>query len=141
MLTSKEPKIPNNLISVAKKTPGMTAGIVCADHESSMESAKKAIELDPAYGDAYLNLGIAMLAEEKTIVDEMNNNLSNFKKYDALQAKQKALYEKVLPYLIKADNIKRSLGTVRMLLNIYDTLEKEAEADALRPIFKKMRNQ
>ena len=87
----------------------------------------------------YLNLGISMLAEEKAIVDEMNNNLSNFKKYDALQAKQKALYEKVLPYLIKADNINRSLGTVRMLLNIYDTLEKEAEADALRPIFKKMR--
>ena len=46
MLTSKEAKIPNNLISVAKKTPGMTAGIVCANHESSMESAKKAIELD-----------------------------------------------------------------------------------------------
>ena len=46
MLTSKEAKIPNNLISVAKKTPGMTAGIVCADHDSSMESAKKAIELD-----------------------------------------------------------------------------------------------
>ena len=46
MLTSKEAKIPNNLISVAKKTPGMSAGIVCADHESSMESAKKAIELD-----------------------------------------------------------------------------------------------
>ena len=82
-----------------------------------------------------------MLAEEKTIVDEMNNNLSNFKKYNVLQSKQKALYEKVLPYLVKADNIKRSLGTVRMLLNIYDTLEKEAEADALRPIFKKMRNQ
>jgi len=82
-----------------------------------------------------------MLGEGKNNVDEKNNNLSNFKKYDALQAKQKALYEKVLPYLIKADNIKRSLGTVRMLLNIYDTLEKEAEADALRPIFKKMRNQ
>ena len=42
----KEAQIPNNLISVAKKTPGMTAGIVCADHESSMESAKKVIELD-----------------------------------------------------------------------------------------------
>ena len=119
-------------------------GVVNAN-ENKTEAAigfyKKAIELDPAYGDAYLNLGIAMLAEEKTIVDEMNNNLSNFKKYDALQAKQKALYEKVLPYLIKADNINRSLGTVRMLLNIYDTLEKEAEADALRPIFKKIRNQ
>ena len=58
-----------------------------------------------------------------------------------MQAKQKALYEKVLPYLVKADSIKRSEGTVRMLLNIYDTLEKEAEADALRPIYKKMRTQ
>ena len=44
MLTSKEAKIPDNLISVAKKTPDMTAGIVCADHESSMESAKKKTE-------------------------------------------------------------------------------------------------
>ncbi|MDC0232736.1 bifunctional enoyl-CoA hydratase/phosphate acetyltransferase [Pelagibacteraceae bacterium] len=46
MLTKKEVKIPNNLISVAKKTPGMTAGIVCANHDSAMDSAKKAVELD-----------------------------------------------------------------------------------------------
>ncbi len=46
MLTEKEAKIPYNLISVAKKTPGITAGIVCANHESSMDSAKKAVELD-----------------------------------------------------------------------------------------------
>jgi len=46
MLTSKETKIPINLISVAKKTPGMTAGIVCANHDSSIDSAKKAVELD-----------------------------------------------------------------------------------------------
>ena len=102
---------------------------------------KKAIELDPSYGDAYLNLGITLLSEEKSIVDEMNNNLSNFKKYDELQAKQKALYEEVLPYLVKADNIKRSEDTLRMLLTIYDTLEKEAEADVLRPIYKEMRTQ
>ena len=75
-------------------------GVVNAN-ENKTEAAigfyKKAIELDPNYGDAYLNLGIAMLVEEKAIVDEMNDNLSNFKKYDALQAKQKALYEKVFP--------------------------------------------
>ena len=46
MLTSKEAKIPINLISVAKKTPCMTAGIVCANHDSSIDSAKKAVELD-----------------------------------------------------------------------------------------------
>jgi len=46
MLTKKEAKIPNNLIAVAKKTPSMTAGIICANHESSIESTKKAVELD-----------------------------------------------------------------------------------------------
>jgi len=54
---------------------------------------------------------------------------------------KKKLYEKALPYLIKADSIERSLDTVRMLLNIYDTLGKEVEADELRPIYKKMRDQ
>ena len=46
MLTKKEAKIPNNLIAIAKKTPCMTAGIVCADHNTSMDSAKKSVELD-----------------------------------------------------------------------------------------------
>jgi len=67
-------------------------GVVNANEdkiEAAIKFYKKAIELDPAYGDAYLNLGISMLAEEKAIVDEMNNNLSDFDKYDELQEKQK----------------------------------------------------
>jgi phosphate acetyltransferase len=46
MLTKKEALIPNNLISLAIKTPDIPAGIVCADHNSSMDSAKKAVELN-----------------------------------------------------------------------------------------------
>ena len=46
MLTKKEVEIPHNLISLAKKTPGIAAGIVCADHETSIDSAKKAVELN-----------------------------------------------------------------------------------------------
>ena len=45
MLQSKESQIPNNLISLAKKTPNLSAGIICANHDSSMESAKKSVEL------------------------------------------------------------------------------------------------
>ena len=45
MLQSKEAQIPNNLISLAKKTPNLSAGIICANHDSSMESAKKSVEL------------------------------------------------------------------------------------------------
>ena len=46
MLQSKESQIPNNLISLAKKTPNLSAGIICANHDSSMESAKKSVELN-----------------------------------------------------------------------------------------------
>jgi len=46
MLQSKEAQIPNNLISLAKKTPNISAGIICANHDSSMESAKKSVELN-----------------------------------------------------------------------------------------------
>lgn len=107
--------------------------------DESIEYYKRAIELDPEYGDAYMNLAIAILSGEQAIVDEMNENLSNFKKYDELQGKQKALYKKALPYLEKADSIKRSIDTVKSLLNIYDVLRMEEKADALRPIYKKMR--
>jgi len=119
-------------------------GVVNANQNKTEEAIgfyKKAIELKPDYGDAYMNLALALLGGEKEIVEEMNKNLSNFNKYDELQEKQKALYKKALPYLMKADSIKRSKGTVRTLLNIYDTLEMEKEADALRPIYKEMRAQ
>ena len=46
MLQSKEAQIPNNLIALAKKTPNLSAGIICANHDSSMESAKKSVELN-----------------------------------------------------------------------------------------------
>jgi len=46
MLQSKEAQIPNNLLSLAKRTPNLSAGIICANHDSSIESAKKSVELN-----------------------------------------------------------------------------------------------
>lgn len=102
---------------------------------------KKAIELKPDYSDAYLNLAIAILAGDKEIVDEMNKNFNNAKKYNELLKKQKQVYKKALPYLEKADNLKRSEDTVRTLLNIYDNLEMEVEGDKLRVIYKEMKGE
>ena len=53
----------------------------------------------------------------------------------------KDLNKEALPSLEKADNLKRSLDTVKNLLNIYDSLEMTSKADALRPVYKEMRNQ
>ncbi|WP_299050490.1 tetratricopeptide repeat protein [uncultured Polaribacter sp.] len=117
---------------------------VVNQNEGRMEEAKKyygkALELKPDYQNALLNYAIAILAGEQAIVEEMNKNLSNFKKYDALAAKQKALYKEALPYLEKADSLERNYDSVRTLLNIYDTLEMTEKADALRPVFKEMRS-
>jgi len=46
MISNKEAQIPNNLLSFAQKSPNLSAGIICANHDSSMESAKKAVELN-----------------------------------------------------------------------------------------------
>lgn len=108
--------------------------------EEAVKFYKKAIELDPNYADAYLNLSVAILGEEKAIVEEMNENLSNNSKYDELEKKQQDVYRKALPYMEKADSLKRSIDTVKTLLNLYDTLGMESKADALRPTYKEMKN-
>lgn len=109
--------------------------------EDAIKYYKKAIELKPDYGDAYMNLAVAILSGEQVLVEEMNKNLSNFKKYDELEKKQKALYKRALPYLEKADKIARTEDTVKSLLNIYDVLLMNDKADALRPVYNKMRGQ
>ncbi|SDS18561.1 Tetratricopeptide repeat-containing protein [Polaribacter sp. KT25b] len=119
-------------------------GVVNANEKHTEEAIgyyKKAIELKPDYADAYMNLAVAILSGEQEIVAEMNKNLSNIKKYDELELKQKALFRRALPYLEKADELNRSEETVRSILNIYDILRMNDKADALRPIYKKMRGQ
>ena len=106
--------------------------------EEAIKYYEKAIEIKPDYGDAYMNLAVAILSGEEALVKEMNNNLSNFKKYDELEKKQKALYKKALPYLEKADDLNRSEDTVKSLINIYDILEMNDKAKALREVQKKM---
>jgi len=117
---------------------------VVNQNEGRLEEAKKyynkALELKPDYQNALLNYAILILSGEQAIVEEMNKNLSNFKKYDALQVKQKALYKEALPYLEKADSLERNYDSVKTLLNIYDTLEMTEKADELRPVFKEMRD-
>jgi len=119
-------------------------GVVNAQ-ENHIEEAigfyKKAIELKPDYGDAYLNLGITILNKRVDVINEMNENLSNEKKYTELEGDLKVICKEALPYIIEADKLGRTEGTVSSLLNIYDTLEMTAEADALRPVYKEMKGQ
>ncbi len=112
-------------------------------NEGRMEEAKKyyqkATELKPDYADAYMNLAVVVLDKDKAIVEDMNKNLSNFKKYDELALKQKEVYKEALPFLEKADGLKRSIETVKTLMNLYEILENEAKATEFRNLYKSMK--
>lgn len=116
-------------------------GVVNAN-QGRMEEAKKyykkAIELKPDYANAYMNLAVATLDRDKYIVEEMNKNLSNFKKYDELAAEQKQVYREALPHLEKADELNRSTETVKTLMSIYEVLEMSDKATKYRDLYKSM---
>ena len=86
MLTSKDAIIPKNLLSLAKKTPAVASGIVCADHDTSMESAKKAFEL---------NLIMPIFIGEKLAIKEkakkFNWNIDQFETIDVSNDKEAAI--------------------------------------------------
>lgn len=119
-------------------------GVINAEQgkiEEAKVNYKKALELDPNYSDAYINLAAAMLEKDKELVEEMNNNLSNFKKYDQIKAKQSELYKEVVPLYEKAMALKKKesgkpeASIAQTLMNLYENLEMSDKAKEMRAIW------
>jgi len=108
--------------------------------DEAIKSFEKAIELNPDYADAYNNIGAAMIEKTIPIIEEMNNSLSDFDKYDKLQAKQLEIYKKALPYYEKAYELDpNNVGTVQTLLGLYTNLEMNEKHKALKEVYDGMR--
>lgn len=97
---------------------------------------KKAIEIDPSYINAYLNLSILILDKEKGIIDEINklgNTEKDNKRYEVLKKELNAIYLKALPYLEKAHQLdKKNEEVATALLSVYGALEMTEERKALK---------
>jgi len=71
----------------------------------------------------------------------MNNNLSNFKKYDAIKARQLELYREVLPYYEKAYVLSKEktkeddIDIVRTLMSMYENLEMNDKFKEMKAIW------
>lgn len=91
---------PNN------KTMHYYAGLIEAEqknYEKSAEHYKKAIEIDPNYAEAYVNLGYVMITPGIDAFNQANKlPQSKTKEYAAAKAKAMSYFNNAKPYLDKA---------------------------------------
>jgi tetratricopeptide (TPR) repeat protein len=110
------------------------------DLDGAIDSYNKAIALKPDYADAYNNIGAAILSKAEPIVEEMNQNLNNFAKYDELQAKQMDVYKEALPYFEKAYELNNSnINVVQALVGIYEQLGMYDKSKELKVVYTKLK--
>lgn len=137
-------KLMQEAISIKPNDPVLHYNVgVIKQQQGDMEGAKasyrKSVELDPEYANAYLNLGLAMLAKDKDIVDELNANLNDFDKYDEIKLTQLALYKEVLPTFEKAYSLKSDdKDLMRTLMNLYENLEMYDKQKEIKTAFDKL---
>ena len=96
------------------------------DYESARASYKKAIEIDPKYTNAYLNLSTTYVNEGNALIDEMNslgNTKADIAKYDELKEKKDSLFKQgadVLEEALKTSPDNENIMT--QLKNIYGAM-------------------
>ncbi|NNU34723.1 tetratricopeptide repeat protein [Mucilaginibacter sp. S1162] len=99
------------------------------------EMYKKALEIDPNYYEANLNLGYALLSPAIDTYNYANNYLpaSKQKEYNATLAKATTMFDAAKPYLLKAVELKpTSADALRNLKNYYLGTRNTTEANAIQ---------
>ncbi len=118
-------------------------GVISAeqgDVEKAKDYYRKAIEMNPDYTDAYVNLGSAILEDDKKLVEEMNENLNDFDKYDKIKAKQVVLYKEAIPVYEKAYELKPDdIDTVRVLMSLYENAEMDTKFTDMKKVYDSMK--
>ncbi|WP_111709163.1 tetratricopeptide repeat protein [Lutibacter citreus] len=108
--------------------------------EEAIKYFKKSIELNPTYADSYNNIGAAIIDKAAPIIEEMNKNLSDFAKYDKLQAEQFEIYKEALPYYEKAYELSSdNLNIVQTLMGLYENLDMQDKLSAIKEVYEKLK--
>jgi len=99
--------------------------------EKAVEYYEKALELNPNYEAALINIAVLKLSGEDKLVEEMNslgNSRADNQKYDELKQQRKEIYIETMPYLEKALQLNpNNPEVVRTLMNIYGQLAEDAK--------------
>lgn len=101
---------------------------------------EKAIELKPDYSDAYNNIGAAIIEKADPIIEEMNKSLTDFDKYDKLQAEQFDIYKEAIPYYENAYKYNNSsINIVQTLMSLYENLEMTDKHNELKAVYESLK--
>ncbi len=132
------------LEEVAEKDPSDPAtfnniGLMYAeieDIQKAIDFYKKALEINPEFNEARINMIAAKLSAEKKIIDEMNGlgmSKKDNERYDELDAKRKELYKEVLPDLEKAMEVDPdNKDVIQTAMNLYSNLGNEEKVAELK---------
>ena len=119
-------------------------GVISANANNNADAEKyykRAIEIKPDYINAYINLAVLKLQNEKPIIEEMNKlgtSDKDMKRYDVLKKKREDLFKSTLPYLKKAYELDPENADVAQTLSgVYGALEMTAEKNAIKAKMKK----
>ncbi|MFH4965647.1 tetratricopeptide repeat protein [Gaetbulibacter sp. M235] len=130
LATTKDPKNPELQYNL---------GVIASESEhpeEAMEYYKKAIELDPKYVNAYINMAALILNKEQALIEEMNG-LGTSKKddlrYDELREMRQQIYKDAIPYLTDAFKIdNQNVSAAKTLMNIYSVLGETAKYNEMK---------
>lgn len=104
--------------------------------EKAMNYYKKALEIDPDFSGANLNIAALILEKDQEYIDEMNglgNSNADNKRYDELKNMRMDLYRESIPYLEKAvDGNPENVEAIRTLYNIHVQLGNQTKADGYK---------
>ena len=106
------------------------------NHADAEKYYSKAIEINPKYSNAYLNLAIIKLDADTKLVQEMNglgNSAKDNKRYEELKVQREKVFKDALPYLEKVVEFDPTNNEAKQtLLNVYTSLDMTDKYKALK---------
>lgn len=147
---NKQHKITELLIIESPNDPDLYYNLAVAsaqsnDLDKAIEFYKKALDLDPAHGNANINLSIIMMDREKAILKEMNSlgsSTADNNRYEELKMERQNVYAEALPYLESIIELQpKNLDVVQTLMNIYNYTGQNTELALMKIKFQNLEGQ
>lgn len=137
MVTSILDKNPTDAVLV------YNLGVITSknDPQAAIGYYKKALQIDPNYLDANINIAITILDTDKDLREKRNKlgtSAEDNKKYDVYKKQIDDIYKSAIPYLEKAVQLApENIDAAKTLQNVYSALDMTEKAAAIKAKLKK----